>query len=62
MNMKYQQYIAFGGTIRCVEPNFDDMEEFILDDDLEEILREDAMSGELNECWKDIIAPHRLTF
>jgi len=61
-DMKYTQYIAFGGKISRVEPNFDDMEQFILDDDLEEILREDAMSGELNEYWKDIIAPHRMTF
>ena len=62
MNMKYQQYIAFGGTIRRVEPNFDDMEKLVLDDDLEEILRDDAMSGELNDYWKDIIAPHRVIF
>lgn len=61
-DMKYTQYIASCGKIRRVEPNFDDVENFILDDDLEEILREEAMSGELNEYWKDIIAPNRLTF
>lgn len=52
MNIKIPKYIS----------DFDDIDEFILDDDLEEILREEAMSGELNEYWKDIIAPHRLTF
>ena len=61
-DMKYAQYVAFNGEIRKVAPNFDDMETFILDDDIEEILREEAMSGELNEYWKDIIAPHRFTF
>lgn len=52
MNIKFPKYIS----------DFDDMEEFIFDDELEEILREEAMSGELNEYWKDIIAPHRFTF
>lgn len=52
MNIKWPKYIS----------DFDDEEEFILDDELEEILREEAMSGELNEYWKDIIAPNRLTF
>ena len=52
MNIKWPKYIS----------DFDDEEEFILDDDIEEILREEAMSGELNEYWKDIIAPHRFTF
>lgn len=52
MNIKIPKYIS----------DFDDIGEFILDDDLEEILREEAMSEELSEYWKDIIAPHRLTF
>ena len=52
MNIKFPKYIS----------DFDDMEEFIFDDELEEILREEAMSGELNEYWKDIIAPNRPTF
>lgn len=52
MNIRFPKYIS----------DFDDMDEFILDDDLEEILMEEAMSGKLNEYWKDIIAPYRLTF
>lgn len=48
MNIKIPKYIS----------DFDDIDEFILDDEL----REEAMSGELNEFWKDIIAPHRLAF
>lgn len=62
MNIKYPRYIASCGEIRRINSDFDDVESFMLDDELEEILREDAMSGELNEYWKDIIAPHRLIF
>lgn len=40
-------------------PFYSDFEDMFLEDDLEQILREEGMSGELSEAAKDLLWPWR---